>query len=373
MKKILILLIYSVTRISAKCNECDSHRHHRHIACIEFNAYKACSLINGSLQLSGDPIYCHKGSVCSADSLDHPCVLRTKAKQTCQPEIWSDDFCQENTSFRDPLDSTCQKYMQCVLVSGVFKSKNLTCPNNKQFSESLQKCVATKIAGCLSSSKVSTNYTVDSKIDHTKMIMSPKIEHPKFRCTELGLFKQPWDETCTVYIRCTLDTYRTYKGVKKTCSTGTQFNSILNRCERKHQPGCPDMNRIDQLCHGRRLIKARADKTCSQYYECQYRERTKSYRIIKHVCPVFQQFSVEKQECSRKQQNNCPPIEWCSYAGKFPDPDDLTCRRFIRCMEDYQSLYGVVEQCEGSTQFDKKLQNCTNVQQLGCPPLMGIF
>lgn len=390
----LLLLVLSAVTVSSECNKCEKFSifgGESYYACVEYNAYKACSMVNGSMEAVRESIHCRKGSICSVKNLNHPCIPRALEKQTCHPEVWSIDFCRQEHYFHDPSDSTCQKYIKCVRAPESFKLENFTCFDGEQFSEKLQKCVATKVIITTFTTESTTTTTDKSTpsstanarttVSHEQVIEPPMVFRgttvrwpwPIFHCKETGVFQHPSDKTCTVYVSCTFDIFKSLKGFRQTCPRGTQFNSAKGKCDEKRQPGCPVITKVERLCKRNGFIKDPDDKTCAQFLECEYRELTGTYRIIKNVCPVFQQFSVSKGECTRMQQKHCPPIKWCHFSGKFPDPDDLTCRRYVRCMEDFKSLYGEVVECEGSTQFDRKLETCTNVQQDGCPPVMGVF
>uniref|UniRef100_T1GEV9 Chitin-binding type-2 domain-containing protein n=1 Tax=Megaselia scalaris TaxID=36166 RepID=T1GEV9_MEGSC len=116
------------------------------------------------------------------------------------------------------------------------------------------------------------------------------------------------------------------------------------------------------------FFKDPEDRSCTKYFFCAYKSKPGKFDLYQMRCPEFHQFNVQEQTCVMKQQPSCPTIrKYCERYGRYPDPEDYSCRKYISCFEDFASLYGKIVECPQNMQYNVLQRSCTKERQQGCP------
>lgn len=291
--------------------------------------------------------------------------------------------CLREGYLKDPLDSTCTRYIQCHFneEKGEYSPKARHCLPFHQFNTSLEICVPFQQDNC-----PLLKFSPDTIIDTLN-----------FTCEKEGNFGVLLDPFCKKYFECTFNpAFDQYTHKLKSCPYDQQFSISSESCVEEHQKNCPELHH-DEVEISRKVqvqnftcekvgkTKDPLDPTCQKYIECFFNEEQEYYYFEIRKCPDFKQFNRFSESCDSIRQENCPdmfgdenevttpksPEIICEKEGNFSLPSDSTCTVYLECnfnvaSDKYVPKIGV---CPFGQQFSKEDKECSEIQQTECPTM----
>lgn len=124
-----------------------------------------------------------------------------------------------------PEPTNCVKYNRCILIAGVMRVYQYTCPSGSYFDQTKNLCV---IGTCPSTPSPTTVLPTTTTLATTSTTPAMPTTVAPFQCGDTeGTFPEPTD--CTKYNRCILiaGALRLYQ---YTCPSASYFDPVKNLC-----------------------------------------------------------------------------------------------------------------------------------------------